>query len=1115
MRQFAVWLFCLVLCQLLCWSEPCRAQPPAQSESPATLPLNATERSGERPTTGRADAVQEVGPPVLYLRNKEGGLLQAVLGFTLEDFEKLLAQRAQQSLGQQPPSYRVEKFDCTGRVLEKHAALSIQLGVSVEGKNWVRVPLGLGELVLREKPKYDGPGQSFVEFDEKGRQYVAWFRGAGEKPHELTLEGLAPVLLTTGRAELKLNTPRATAATLRLTVPLAKAVAQVAAPAVVTETKATGDTTEFQVVGPSGDFSMAWQDTKSQAAEAPSVLEATGVIAASVDGQSTRCDVQLSVRSFAGQFDHFRVRLPKGATLVSGEGPGYTISAVADEQAPPADRGPLLEVRLREKSLGPVSVRLVTDQPHVLVDKDRRLALEGPEVVGAVRQWGHIAVRVVGEWQIAWGQLHRLRQVDDLPQELRNEEVVAGFEYSGQPYSLAARIFPREPHRTVDAKYTARVDANQVRLEARLKYNVRGGKVFGVEVDAPGWQIDEIGPRTALDADRAVVQADLPLWLPLVQPSTGQIELTLRAHRTIAADASRIEFSLPKPRADAAAPLELTVIAAGNVQLTPLEESIAGLVREREARDTTTAAADGRTLRFRGDGTEPTFAADLRVQSRVVRVDVASRVHVEKLRCRVEQSLTYQIANEPLDRLMLELPLWWDESNPVEATIDGKPVELALVTNDETNAGRGLQYSVALAAKRIGSCQLQLRYAISQEQPAAGASLRRNVPLAMPGDGELNGNRLSVIPESGLSAQGQDAFWRPDESAAPPSNTLALHSPTATPEVALVVSASEKHAQEPTVVQRAWIQSWLGHGQRQDRAVFQFMSQERRVSLKLPPGVQAALVVALLDGVAVVVQNGSADRLSIDVPASDANSRRHVLDIAYRFPGRGQASGPLSLDAPQWDDGIWIQQTYWQLVVPKDEYLLAGPDDMVGEYAWSWQGLSWGRQPLRDQSQLETWSSAEPGAVAPRASNQYVFSSLGALGPLRVRTANRSWLVLWISGAVLMAGLLLVYVPAARRPGVLFAAAMSVAILALLYPDASLVVAQAAALGVVLAFGAILLHRELTRHRRRAVFVRSSGSSILEPPSTQSQRRSAIVDAELSLDATATEVHMSAVDGPP
>ncbi len=487
---------------------------------------DAKAASTDRPAAPRTDAVQEVQPSVLFLRNKDGSLLQAVLGFTLDDFERLLAQRAQLGLGQQPPSFRLEKLDCAARAGEKHAALAIQLRVVVEGNNWVRVPLGLGELVLRDKPKYDGPGQHFLEFDDKTRQYAAWFRG-GEQPHQLTLDGLAPLLAAAGRTKLKLSVPRASSSTLTFTVPMARANAQVAAPAVLTDTRSVGDSTEFRVVGLDPDFTISWQDGARRSSEAPAALEAIGAVSAKVDAHSTGCNVQLSVRSFGGAFDRFRVRLPKGATFLSGAGEGISVTAVAEEPATAA--GALLEVRLREPTQGPVVVRLVTEQPHAVIAGQSRLELGVPDVVGAVRQWGHVAVRTVGESQLAWGPLGDVRQVDDLPQELRDDDLLAGFEYAAQPVALSARVFPRQAHRAVEPRYRVSIDSGQARLEARLTYRFRGAKVFGVEVNLSGWQLDELGPRTVLDVDRAVDQPDAPLWAPLVQPSTGEIEVSLRA----------------------------------------------------------------------------------------------------------------------------------------------------------------------------------------------------------------------------------------------------------------------------------------------------------------------------------------------------------------------------------------------------------------------------------------------------------------------------------------------------------------------------------------------------------------------------------------------------------
>ncbi len=239
----------------------------------------------------------------------------------------------------------------------------------------------------------------------------------------------------------------------------------------------------------------------------------------------------------------------------------------------------------------------------------------------------------------------------------------------------------------------------------------------------------------------------------------------------------------------------------------------------------------------------------------------------------------------------------------------------------------------------------------------------------------------------------------------------------------------------------------------------------------------------LLDGVQTPQQNGSKDRLWIDVPASGANGPRHVLDVTYRYPSGERPQGRLQLDAPQWNDDVWVRQTYWQLVLPKDEYLLVAPSDLTAEFAWTWRGLHWERQPLLSLSQLEIRSGAEHDGITPQAGNQYVFCGLGSVPTLQARTIGRSSIVFWASGAVLLVGLALLYLPAVRHRGVLFVIALALIALAALFPDSSLVIAQAAALGMALMVGASLLQNELSRRRRRAVFVRSGGSSIIEPPS--------------------------------
>ena len=94
--------------------------------------------------------------------------------------------------------------------------------------------------------------------------------------------------------------------------------------------------------------------------------------------------------------------------------------------------------------------------------------------------------------------------------------------------------------------------------------------------------MDEVGPDNLVAVD-GVTQSAGNLAIPLIQPSSGTMELQLRAHRAIAARATSLAAALPQPQASSNGPASLAVVAADNVELTPNRQAIQGLVRQQTA----------------------------------------------------------------------------------------------------------------------------------------------------------------------------------------------------------------------------------------------------------------------------------------------------------------------------------------------------------------------------------------------------------------------------------------------------------------------------------------------------------------------------------------------------
>ena len=153
-----------------------------------------------------------------------------------------------------------------------------------------------------------------------------------------------------------------------------------------------------------GPFRLTWRTPEAAAGAFATVLNSQGAVRVAIDGRSVRTNARLTVQSYGGSFDRLRVQLPRGAQLIqdratpsADENPGYRISL---EPLPP-DAGPqnagtrrqVVLVEFPDKQRGPVAIDLATEQP-IGLENDSMVELGGMEVLGAVRQFGDVALQV-------------------------------------------------------------------------------------------------------------------------------------------------------------------------------------------------------------------------------------------------------------------------------------------------------------------------------------------------------------------------------------------------------------------------------------------------------------------------------------------------------------------------------------------------------------------------------------------------------------------------------------------------------------------------------------------------------------------------------------------------
>ena len=1028
-------------------------EPAAEVQGPRLLSPRAILENNKTPD----DAA---GPNITYLLDKNGQLIR-VLNYSYEDFTRALdVMRGFRALA--APPYTLQSQKLTGNANSTTADLKIELKILLHTDKQVRIPLGLNQAVLRDW-KYEGDGELFFNFEEGGDGYVSWIRGTPEKEHTLIMDIGFPVVKLGGETALRLGMPPSITSELTLDVNVPNAVGRIAendTREIKTRNFATG-TTQFFLNGMHGDFKLAWRPADSPAPTTPTLLTATSTLLVRIDGPSIQTDARLNVSSSGGDLESFSVRLPPGAKLIPGVHVGFELNSLPNQSAEEiAQRGEVLNIKLNQKTSDPVEIRLRTEQSRSGKAVLKGVNLAGFEVLNAARQWGYVAVEVIGDWQVQWGKLQDVRRIEKLPEFPALNDPIASFEFFGQPFVLTALISPRTTRVRVEPEYVLAVGPQQVSLDARLKYNIRGASEFALVVNVPGWEDVEVETVEGVDDKNVLREAD-QLTIPLMPPRTGPFELRFKARRTIAENT--VKFLLPDPRATTHSTSTVVVLPDDNVELIPKPKEFIGLSPEHVLPRIDLPIRQQEPLVYRGEPGATEFSAEISVLPQTINTVAQTHLALESNNCQIEQKFVYQVEHEPVDYVNLLVPATFGELNSPEVSFDGQTLDQAalsiqpLMEEKESEGGARLRIRLPAPA-RFGRFELIVKYDVplaklDHEQPSV-----LKFPLFMPEEGTLGENTLVITsaPEIRLNSVANPWQIADSETDLSVRSTWKLSSSSEQDELELTVEAKPAASAGTTVIELAWLQSWLTRHERQDRVCYRFSTSEDHFELQLPEGVSTENVQATLDGFPIAAEIAENGKLRLTLPNA-ATARRRLLELQYRFGIREHRFGWLSLEAPKPLGGAWVESTYWQVILPREELLVFAPGNFIDENQWGWKGLFRGRQPFYEQAELEAMVGTSAGLAVPNETNRYLFRDLGAPERLQIATARLSMIVFLASLAALLIGLAFIYLPVIRRPWVLTLAAVAMLPVVAANPALAILIAQAAGVGLVLVLFALSL----------------------------------------------------------
>ncbi len=512
---------------------------------------------------------------------------------TYEDFLAAWKKLNQAATPDSQRRFTIENIKIEGQTHGQRAELKLDIIIHLLAHGAVDVPLGLVGAILQGDPQFAEPNanpqqatkddappkgkqtDNYVDFDPQRGGFVARTIGAAGERQLLSLNLIVPLLRDGSETTLSLNCPRSTSSSLSLIVDTPFTEARTTSGAVTSNKKSTTDGgTRIEVAGPSGQFRLTWQAAINDKASVTSVLNAVGAIHVTIDGRGVRSDARLIVRSFGGAFDQFRVKLPHGAKLIrdpataGSQDPKYRITE--EPQAPVSlktaeNTGQIVLVELKEKQQGPVVVDLSTEQPGH--GESQAVEAAGFEVLGAVRQYGDIALNVGSDWQARWNIGRDVRQVDpnELDKSLQRSDLTAAFQYDRQPWSLGVRVSPRQSRVHVTPQYDLELLPEEARLNVRLAYQNFGARAFKFLIEIGGWELsgEPVESGGLVDEEGITVSPKGTLTLPLAQASSRKAEVAFSLRRALDRNASAIQLPLPVPIADSVATGELTVRASG------------------------------------------------------------------------------------------------------------------------------------------------------------------------------------------------------------------------------------------------------------------------------------------------------------------------------------------------------------------------------------------------------------------------------------------------------------------------------------------------------------------------------------------------------------------------
>ena len=963
--------------------------------------------------------------------------------------------------------------------------LEYRFSVDVEGPTWVALQLGGLPIASVKESGLDLPSRLGPD-----RAWEVELSGRGE--HVVRVALIANVATTADGRRIELAIPPAASTRIDLAVPrpVLDAATGPGEPVAVEMTDPRAGARLSARLSPRSRLSLAWRERNDPATDLPVLLSARGEIAVDVVAGSVRTRGAWSVEAVRGSTSQVTFRVEAGEEVIDVEVAGQPVPIVVRREEGRAS----VVVALGQPLLAGSTRRVVlTTARPTPPEGPSRIALRGHPIDQARVQAGMLAIARSGALFLNATVGRGLRRIDprtELSEGLRTRpETVLAFEFAEQPYELALAIEPAPPQIRVASRSTVAVGPQSARVDATLRYEVRQGRAYEVQVGLPrGLDFRDAGPAD-LVASTLVVAARpgadgpvgdsidrvLSIRLSRLASTSDTFTLNLRGAASVEG-AGLVLVPLFDPRADLfeagwaaiVSPRNLSVgLPEGSEGSSPYEPEWGAPPADWAWPGAGPPPAEAAILWLRGEGRVRPASLLLKARPRTIRVESAIAATVDRTGVEVVDEVSGKVSAGSIAQITLNVP------PQVPATWEVEGIALTARESLGMDEDGSRRVRLALVQEVADSFRFRVRY----RKPLPGPATDRHpvdlriAPIRMV-EATCTGRTLEVASDSSLDIQADAEGWtRRDRrqgsasiEAGSPARLMMSGPGEAGSPIRLVIRAAEQVPMPAVVASRLWLRTT----QRADfdlatQAYFFVEAREGSMEVGLPPGSRWARcrvgeVELRVDGV---------DRLATDLYRIRFPSPRSpgAALVLVEFVVPAASVGP-ALPTLRLAEGT-VMQTLWEVRLSGQRAGVGVPSGWTDENQWYWDGLLWRRRPARSPAELASWLAGgngrfrinvplEPGDSAEH--HGYLFSRSGPPAPLPFAIYSRTLLVLSCSGPPLLFGLLIL----ARRPPL---RSIVAAVLLLVFgataffdPSSILLVAQSSILGLALLAMAIVMN---------------------------------------------------------